>query len=416
MRLRLGLVGAALLLALGCGDDDGGDEDAGPGMTDDGGTEDAGPLMSTVRPSKRSDVGGAADPTSGTVVIFGGDDGPIANQRPMPNFRDDTWVFEPGVGWTEVVTDTHPSARSRYATAYDAANQRMLLFGGRFRSASSGDYTLYNDLWAFDFASRTWSQVNDGAGGPGPRYFPAMAVDSAGTIYVMGGGLNTNALAPNPAMDLWSFDGTTWTEITIGGTPPSGRLFETWIHDEGRGVMIAFGGQVGDFFSPAFGDMYSLELATGTWAQVDAGTGPAGRFNGMGVHDTTNDRYIIFGGHPDPGTANDIWAWDAANGGWTALQNGDVFTGGPLGCLGNPSEIPDGYVTQDLASPERRQGGVFDVLGDSVWLVMGEGDCSDHLDDIWRFDLSSDSWEEIIAARSGETCARQGNDCMCLCL
>ncbi|MGE3635496.1 MAG: kelch repeat-containing protein [Sandaracinaceae bacterium] len=412
MKLRLAM-GVLVSLALGACDGSMPAVDAGGG---DGGG-DAGPILSTVRPGKRSDVGGVADPASNSIVIFGGDDGPIVNQIPTPNFRDDTWLFQPSAGWMEITVATPPSARARSAYGYDATNPRMIVFGGRYRSATSGPYTLYNDLWAFDFAARTWTMLHDGSGSaPAPRYFAGLAVAADGTIYVLGGGTNTDALNFTIAEDIWSFDGTSWTMRPRVGTPPSPRLFETWIHDVGRNRMLAFGGQRGDFFTAAYNELYAVELGTGEWSQLDPGTGPSGRFNGMGVHDTTMDRYIVFGGHPDVGTANDVWAWNAASGGWTQVSTGDQFTGGALGCLGNPAEIPSSYVTQDLSSPERRQGGVFGILGNDAWLFGGEGDCSDHLDDVWRLSLSGGGWSEIIEARTGESCDRRGDDCQCLCL
>lgn len=403
-------------LALAGCDGESGDPDAG---ADAGGEPDAGAMMSTMRPSKRSDVQGVVDPTTGLVVTFGGDDGPIVNQIPRPVFRDDTWVFEPGFGWTEVETTTAPSARARYGVAYDETNGRMLLFGGRFRTeGTTGPYTLYNDLWAFDFETRTWEQLYDGTGfGPGPRYSPALAWDDAtGTLYVAGGGLNADALSPQPAADLWSFDGTTWTQIPTSGDAPSPRMFEGWAHDTSRGTLVAFAGQVGDFFTAAFRDMYALELETGVWTELDSGTGPIGRFNAHLVYDEARDRYVAFGGHTDSIIINDLWAFDPNGGGWSVLAAGDMPTGGTLGCLGNPQEIPASFVDQDVTAPQGRMGAVFTIHGDELVLFGGEGDCSDHLDDTWTWDLVDGGWTEYIESRSGESCARRGDDCECLCL
>lgn len=414
---RLSWSALALCLALAGCDEAPADPDAG---MDAGGEPDAGPMMSTMRPSKRSDVAGVADPTSGAIVTFGGDDGPIVNQIPNAVFRGDTWVYEPGFGWTEV-EGAGPSARARYGVAYDPTSRRMLLFGGRYRDeGASGDYTLFNDLWAFDFEARTWEQLYDGSGfGPGPRFSPALAWDDeTGTLYLAAGGLNANALSPQPASDLWSFDGTTWNQVTTSGDAPSDRMFEAWAHDRTRGTLVAFGGQVGDFFSPAFNDFYALELETGVWTQLDAAATvkPSGRFNAMLVHDEARDRYLMFGGHADPGVTNDLWAFDPTGAEWSVLAAGDEFTGGGLGCLGNPREIPADYVTQDLSAPERRQGGLFTIFGDELILFGGESDCSDHLDDTWHWDLVGGGWTEIIEARAGETCERRGDDCECLCL
>lgn len=399
----------ALLVAPGCGSSSG-----------DGGPDAAPDVPSDVRPGKRSDTAGVANPATGTVAVFGGDNGPIVDQIPSPAYVGDTWVFSPTDGWTEV-TAAGPGARGRHAVALDPDGGRMLVFGGRFRTAgTSGDYTLYNDLWAFDFASATWTLIDDGSGtAPAPRYFASAGYHAAGsTLYIYGGGTNTSPLSLTPSDEVWAHDGSGWTQLTVTGAPPSPRLFVAYAHDSSRNRLIAFGGQVGDFVTPSFNDLYALDLATATWSQLDSGTGtaPSGRFSAMMTYDADGDRYLLVGGHADPGVTNDTWAFDPVSNTWSALAGGDSFTGAALGCLNNPREIPDGYVTQDLSAPERRSGGVFALVGGTAYLFGGESDCSDHLDDVWRLDLGAGAWSEVIGARSGESCARRNDDCPCLCL
>ena len=84
--------------------------------------------------------------------------------------------------------------------------------------------------------------------------------------------------------------------------------------------------------------------------------------------------------------------------------------------MDNASEVPADYVDQDLTAPERRHRGMFTVLHNSLWVFGGmHAECSDHLDDTWRFGLDGDDWVELIEARTGESCARQAADCECLC-
>ena len=378
-------------------------------------------IVSAERPGKRSDVGGVADPASGLVVLFGGDDGPIVNQIPRPVYLGDTWLFRPGFGWEQAMSTDAPSPRGRHAVALDAVGGRMLLHGGRFRAPmTTGDYTLHGDLWAFDFSTRAWTALDDGSGtAPEPRYFAAAAFDAtAGTFYLHGGGLNRAPLSLRTTNDVWAYDAAGWRELSPTGTPPSTRLFVAYTHDSRRNRLVVFGGQVGDFVSPGLSDLYALDLGTLAWTRLhDGGSGaPSGRFSSLMTYDAAGDRYLITGGHADPGVVNDVWAFSPETGSWTELAGGDRFTGGGLGCLGNPQEIPAEYVEQDLSAPERRSGGVLSVLGASAWLVGGESDCGDHLDDTWRFDLGTLAWEEILAARSGESCARRNDACSCLCL
>ncbi len=380
---------------------------------------DAG-ISTDVRPGKRSDVAGVGDPATGAIVVFGGDDGPIVAQIPQPSFLGDTWRFDPDQGWSDQSGDPAPSARGRYAVSSDPAG-RVLAYGGRWRMAgTTGNYTLYSDLWAFDTAANSWSELDDGTtGAPAPRYFAVSAYDpDAGKLFVFGGDTNPSALTINASQEVWSYAGGAWTQESPTGTPPSSRLYMAYTYDSQRNRLVVFGGQVGDFVSPGLNDTYALDLSTLTWSQLHdgSGTAPSGRFEALMTYDGARDRYLLFGGHADPGVANDLWAFDPTAGSWTQLAAGDTFTGASLGCNGNQAEIPADYVTQDLTAPERRSGGVFAVVGDDAWLFGGESDCSDHLDDTWRFDLVANSWNEVIGARSGESCARRNDACTCLCL
>ena len=384
---------------------------------------DADSLTSTDRPTKRSEVNAIADPVTGDVMIFGGNDGPIVNQRASAKFLKDTWVFTRGIGWTEVVGDG-PSKRGRYVAGLDPDQGRGLIFSGRFRKGGeTGDYTLPDDLWAFDFTTRTWSELDDGSGeGPAGRYYAAGAWDpGAQRLWSWGGAVNIDPLVIEPTDELWSWsDEEGWRPHDTTGDGPSTRIFfgDTW--DSQRNRLIVFGGQVGDFSSLAYQDLYALDLDDLSWERLHDGESskaPSTRMHAALEYDAERDRYLLFGGHTDLGDANDLWAFDPGSLTWEKLQRGDKFTGERLGCVDNPSEVPADYVDQDLTSPERRHRGMHAILDDQLWLFGGmHAECSDHLDDTWRLDLETGVWSEVIEARTGESCLRRGDDCACLCL
>ena len=135
-------------------------------------------ITSEARPSQRSEIYGVADEASNTIMIFGGNEGPIVNQRPKASYLDETWLFEPGYGWTPLDVDG-PSARGRYGAAYDETQRRAFIFGGRWReTGGSGDYDIFNDLWTFDFQTQQWSEVSGGTEGPSARTYPSLAWDN----------------------------------------------------------------------------------------------------------------------------------------------------------------------------------------------------------------------------------------------
>ena len=373
-------------------------------------------IESAERPSRRSEIYGVADEASNTVMIFGGNEGPVVDQRPKATYLDETWVFEPGYGWSQLTIDG-PSARARYGAAYDATNRRALIFGGRYRDAGAeGNYDLFDELWAFDFKARTWELLQTG-GGPSKRTYPSLAWDDdTETLYLYGGMTNASPMVIDVNREFWKWKDGTWTEVDQGGDKPSKRTFlgETW--DPVRKRLVLFGGQVGDYWSESYNETYALDVESGDWCELNDGDGPDTRMHGHLLYDTERDRYLLFGGHTDIGDGNDLWAMDPETGDWSYVREADSFTGNGLGCEGNSSDVPADYVDQDLSAPERRHRGMFVEMYDNLWIFGGmHAECSDHLDDTWRYPLESGDWSQLIEARTGESCARQDEDCACLC-
>ena len=375
-------------------------------------------LESTARPSQRSEVYGIADEVGNSILVFGGNEGPVVNQRPLAVFLDETWIFEPGYGWTELEIQG-PSARARYGAAYDPTNRRALIFGGRYRDeGAAGDYDLFRELWSFDFVAREWSLLSEKQG-PKKRTYPAMAWDDEQqALYLFGGMTNKSPMVIEVAEDVWRWKDGTWEELEVGGEVPSTRTFlgEAW--DPNRRELVIFGGQVGDYWSLAYNETYALNVDTLEWTRLNKGNknSPSTRMHAQLTYDPVGERVLLFGGHTDIGDGNDLWELDSETGKWSALREADEFTGNSLGCLDNSSDVPADYVDQDLSAPERRHRGMFAVMHDSLWIYGGmHAECSEHLDDTWRFGLDGADWVELIEARTGESCARQAADCECLC-
>src|SRR5215216_2416540 len=98
--------------------------------------------------------------------------------------------------WTQR-QDVGPSARGAHDLAYDAARERVVLFGGRAAGA-----TLQADTWEWD--GRDWTQVADT--GPDARASHALAFDQIRGRVVLFGGEAASALRA----DTWEWDGQDW--------------------------------------------------------------------------------------------------------------------------------------------------------------------------------------------------------------
>ncbi len=153
-------------------------------------------------PPPTSQANGVYDPTSNTLMVFGGTQN---NDNDIPT--NNVWVLSHANGmggspaWTQL-SPSGPLPAGRYAggAVYDAATNQMTIFGG-----SNGITGPLNDTWVLSNANGlggtpAWTQLNP-VGNPAPaKYLLSSAYDpSTGTMMVFGGG-DSNG---NPTNDVW---------------------------------------------------------------------------------------------------------------------------------------------------------------------------------------------------------------------
>jgi hypothetical protein len=110
-------------------------------------------------------------------VLFGGFDG--------TNSLNDTWEWD-GQNWKQCSPTTSPPARSSHGMAYDAARQRVVLFGGH-----QGGVSYLKDTWEWD--GQNWNQCKPATSPPARGGHP-MACDLARGSVVMFGGWDQASL------------------------------------------------------------------------------------------------------------------------------------------------------------------------------------------------------------------------------
>jgi hypothetical protein len=174
---------------------------------------------------------------------------------------------EPSVGptgWREITLSAGPAAREDHTWTTDGTGHVAYLFGGR-----SGT-TTYDDLWAYDLATDTWTEV--AASGPAPRFgHNAAWVPGVGLVIFAGQG------ASGFFNDLWAFDPDTsaWTQLTAAGAVPVARYGScAALGPDGR-LWISHG-----FTSEGarFADTRAYDFATATWTdETPVGDAPIER-------------------------------------------------------------------------------------------------------------------------------------------
>jgi hypothetical protein len=371
----------------------------------------------TVIPSARGEVRGVWDTDRQRMVFFGGDQGVPQNCFPQTDFVGQTWSFQTDCdNFLNLSGPDDPPARGRYAAALDATRARMILHGGRWREGTSGRYTLYDDLWAFDLATDTWSEL--ATGGPSART-NHIAVVAGDRFLLYGGNRSTDGASFIPLGDLWAFDlvDNEWSELSTSGATPGARLFHAGALSNDGGTLYVYGG--GDenaFFGPFFGDLWALDLDQMEWTELHSGVGlgaPRGRIWADLLFDGPRNRLLLWAGHDDGalGNTNQLWAFDLGGGTWERLIQGDVLDAGGNGFC----DFPADFVAPDLESPERRNAGVA-VLTDQEELLVfgGKSDCG-LLNDVWSLPLADGAWTTRSRATTGEICQRAFQECATLC-
>jgi len=370
----------------------------------------------TERPSVRSELEGVWDVDGERMIMFGGDQGMPVMCSSQTDFVAETWAFYPDCDNFELLdAGGGPSPRGRHAAALDPVGGRMLVHGGRWRAGTEGTYTLYDDTWAFDMATQTWEAL---ATGPSPRTNHT-AVVANNQLLIYGGNASDNGLAFTPLGDLWSLDleSGTWAELQTADAPAARLFHAATVSDDGATMFVYAGGDQNAFTGPFFPELNALDLQTGAWSVLHdgSGTAPVRSIWGDLLFDAASNRLLLWGAHEDNvlGNNNKIWAFDLASNAWTLLEEGDVLNNMANGFC----DFPVDFVVHDADAPERRNAGVAVMTSHDELLVFGgKTDCG-VVDDVWSWPLSGGPWDNRVRATLGEICVRafaEGCESMCI--
>jgi uncharacterized protein (TIGR03437 family) len=167
---------------------------------------------------------------------------------------DDTWAFDLKTNsWSNLSPSSNrPLRRCLHHAVYDSADNRMYLYGGC--SSPFGPCPL-GDLWAFDLNRNQWTELTPAASPPAREHY-GMAFDFArGRLVVFGGA------GPGLLNDTWEYDpgSSKWQQTAIAGDLPAARQRHETAYISDRGALAFFGGTTSNglsselwVLSPAF--------------------------------------------------------------------------------------------------------------------------------------------------------------------
>lgn len=277
--------------------------------------------------------------------------------------------------WEEVeATNTPPPPRRDAALGYDAARNRIILFGGR----SGGPL---NDTWAFDLETRTWQPLATGdVSRPPARFSMVAGMDATRNRFLIATGQGDGFFN-----DVWSFDLLTdsWAPVAVQGGPPPARYGSAGgIATNGAAFYLSHG-----FTDQGrFDDTWGLDLATDTWHNVTPADGRPLRRCLHAATLASPSSLILFGGCASgfgPCPLGDTWQFDTVAGSWATIPTPDTLSPRIF-----PSLVPLGDT-------------------DQILLFGGESDGTD-LNDTWLLDTTEGNWTQI-EAEGSQPVARQGH-------
>lgn len=219
------------------------------------------------------------DPVNDQLVYFGGQ---------FQNGTTTNAVYTLSLGGTPTWTlltpsGTPPTGRVFNTAIYDSPHHRMVVFGGE----SSGSFT--SDVWALDLdGPPAWEQLLPSGSPPGARTRAKAVYDAAGQRMVMFGGYGASGFLG----DVWSLSlgaSPAWQSIATHAGPDA-RDNHCVVMDDATRRLIVFGGNTG---INVVNDVWALDLAASTWQQLSAGTARfPGSNGGLVVYDPVGARLV----------------------------------------------------------------------------------------------------------------------------
>ncbi|MEX1072739.1 MAG: kelch repeat-containing protein [Chloroflexota bacterium] len=302
-------------------------------------------------PEPREDHTWIVTPDDATAYLFGGRDGGA--------IFDDLWAFDLATDTWSLVTPagSGPPARFGHSAAW-ADGIGLVVFAGQ-----AGD-DFFNDLWAYDPAANAWRSLPSSGARPVARYGSCAAIGPDGRLWISHGFTSEGQRFSDTR--AYDFSTLSWTNETPAGDAPMRRcLHACWWNAADQ--LTLYGGQTSGV--TALGDLWRLSVGprpgTNEWQQLTPPVGlPAAR--NLPAAARWGAATLVIGGQ-------DIDGGYLADGWWLADDDGAaselIAEGTPPPARSGAELIPD---------PDR--GRV---------LLFGGRDGSSAFGDLWQLTLGS---------------------------
>jgi N-acetylneuraminic acid mutarotase len=262
---------------------------------------------------------------------------------------------------------------------------------------------------------------------PGARVSSVTWTDASGNLWMWGGYGVDSQFSPGNLNDLWEYSPSTGQWVWVNGSNINGQagVYGTkgtpaasnvpgaregamsWTDNAGNFWLFGGDANISSTGNADFNDLWKYDPATGIWTWISGSSnqGAAGNYGTQGVAAASNvpgarDSAVtwtdlngnlwLFGGNSFNGDLNDLWEFAPSTGLWTWVAGSSTNTG-----------VGGVYGTMGTAAPTNAPGSRFwatswaDSKG-NLWLFGGVGRASGtqngHLNDLWKFTISTGEW------------------------
>jgi N-acetylneuraminic acid mutarotase len=296
-------------------------------------------------PTARSQHSMAYEKSIGKVLLFGGGrSDPESNDgSDVSGSMSDTWEYDPATEtWSSLKVATAPAARHDSGMVWDSSRNMAILFGGMQLDVAGEEGIPKQDIWEWDPTAGTWSERTMKGTKPSKRSGHAMAFDGSRKKLVVFGGQDVSTSAP--MNDLWDWDPAsgTWTELLKGSEADiaSPRIYASLVSDDADARLMLVAGSVSEtsvgfkrmggggglpvqqnilFGFKCSRELWEIDPAKLTFTNRTAPLDyPAARYSQVMAYNPSTGKTYLFGGYNSAGqTLNDLWAWDGKT--WSRL-------------------------------------------------------------------------------------------------
>ena len=259
-----------------------------------------------ISPGGRGVAAMAYDEESDRSILFGGTKKYFDNGTLLE--WGDTWAYHYETNtWENMTPEISPRARSIHNMAYDNESDRVILYGGFWGDPSAwGGRRALEDTWVFDYNSNSWTNMNPTTS-PGLLYAFGMAYDSESDRVVLYGGKYKSNSITILKTETWVYDFNTnnWTNMDPPTNPGQRNRFQMTYQSQWDRVVL-FGG---DKIGATYDDSWTYDYNANNWTKLEPNNHPSQRYYSELVYDDESERIILFGGSDVNGSSlNETWS------------------------------------------------------------------------------------------------------------